>query len=109
MRVPRGWFSEEVTVRPYTGSGPYGDAFGEPFTVKANVDSRRVLVRSADGEEVVGEATFHLPPTLPDGTDPLVRVPEQSEITYRGRTGIAQTVKPHTVRGRVIYVSVTST
>lgn len=109
MIVPGYWFSEEVQVRPFSGSGAYGDVFGEPFEVRANVDSRRALVRSADGEEVVGEATFHLPPTLPDGRPTDVAVPEQSEVTYRGRTGVALTVKAHTARGRVVYVTVTST
>lgn len=109
MRIPPGWFAEDVTVRPFSGSGPYGDAFGEPFTTKGNVDSRRVLTRNGDGEDLVGESTIHLPPVLPDGTETLDAVPEQSEVTYRERTGVALVVKPYTVRGRLVYVAVTTT
>lgn len=108
MKIPSKWFVEDIQVRPYGGSGAYGDQFGEPFTAYGNVDSRRVLVRGSDGEEVVGEATIHLPPTL-DGQDTLAVVPEQSELTYRNRTGVALTVKPYTIRGRVVYVEVTTT
>lgn len=109
MKIPRGWFAEEVTVRPYGGSGAYGDVFAAEFTAQVNVDSRRVLMTGPTGENVVGESTVHFPPTLPDGRDTLAAVPEQSEVTYRGRTGVAMTVKPFTVRGRVVYVAVTTT
>ena len=108
-RIPGYWFVEEIEIRPFGGSGAYGDVFGETFTARGNVDSRRVLVRGAEGENVVGESTIHLPPHLDDGSDTLDAIPEQSEVTYRGRPGVVLTVKPITARGQVMYIEVTTT
>ncbi|MBF8186323.1 hypothetical protein ITP53_11295 [Nonomuraea sp. K274] len=68
----------DVQIEPYMGSGAYGPVYAAPVTVRALVDGRRRLVRSAEGSEVVSETTLRVrlgvtcPPlsrvTLPDGT-----------------------------------------
>lgn len=81
MRSIPAWLyrkaGEDITVEPYLGAGPFGDAYGPPVTVRAIVDAKRRLVRSATGEQVVSETTAHCPLS--------VDVPTDSRVTIRGQ------------------------
>lgn len=76
---------EDIEVEPYLGSGTYGDSYGPPVTVRAIVDDKRKLVRSASGEQVVAETTLVCPLSSPD-------IPTDSRVTLRGRTTTVITV-----------------
>jgi hypothetical protein len=79
-----------VIVRPFLGSGPYGDGFGDPTVHRAFVEDRRRLVRSASGEEVTSETTVY--------SGPEVAVPVGSQVTAWAGT-------PHERTARVITTS----
>lgn len=83
-----GWLPHSITVRPYLGTGPYGDVLGEPVVIgRAYVEDRRRLVRSADGDELISETTIH--------TGPDEHIPVRSLVTVWATT-------PHERTGRVI-------
>ena len=48
----------KVTVKPFLGSGPYGDVYGDPVEVRCFRDERRQIVRNANGDEVVSEVSI---------------------------------------------------
>jgi hypothetical protein len=48
-----------VTVEPQLGEGSTGDVYGPAESVLGFLDYERKLVRSAEGAEVVSEATFY--------------------------------------------------
>jgi hypothetical protein len=86
--IPAALLPHRITVRPYLGSGPYGDVFADPVTVRrAFVEDRRRLVRSADGDEVISETTVR--------TRPGEHIPVRSLVTVWAGT-------PHERTGRVI-------
>lgn len=77
-----------IIVRPYLGTGPYGDVFGDPVVVRrVFVEDRRRLVRSTTGEEVISETTVR--------TRPQVHIPIGSQVTVWPGT-------PHERTARVI-------
>ena len=65
MQLPAAPLPHTVIVHPYTGTGPYGDAFVAPVTVRAFVEDRRRLVLTASGKEVISETTVYTGPDLP--------------------------------------------
>lgn len=89
-----------ATVKPYVGSGAYGDRYGDPVTVAGYYEGRRQLVRDASGSEAVSEGTFYTDPvgteqTLLDGTTVTVpEIPAGSQVTVLGRKTHAITVTP---------------
>jgi hypothetical protein len=61
VRIPRALLPHTIKVEAYLGSGPYGDAWDEPVTIRhAQVDDKRRVVRAPDGSEVVSETTVRL-------------------------------------------------
>lgn len=72
-------------MRPHTGSGPYGDMFGEPVNVRAFVEDGRRLVVAASGEEVISETTVYtgLDPAVPVGSAVTVWQGTSQERTAR--------------------------
>lgn len=68
---------QDVTIEPFLGTGTFGDVWGPPVPVRALVDNRRRLVRTASGSEVTSETTLRMQlsetcpvgsrVTLPDG------------------------------------------
>jgi hypothetical protein len=90
VQVPTALLPHIITVRPFLGSGPYGDVFGDPVTYRAFAEDRRRLVRSASGEEVTSETTIH--------TGPDAVVPVGSQVTVWADT-------PHERTARVITTS----
>lgn len=68
--IPDGFLVHEAEIQKYTGTGARGDIFAAPVTIRCIIDSKRRLVRSLDGKEVVSEATVitrreHLPLCVP--------------------------------------------
>ncbi|GII98385.1 hypothetical protein CLV28_0708 [Sediminihabitans luteus] len=68
------FYDQEITVRPYLGSGAYGDTYGAPVTVIVLLDESATLVRDRTGAEVVASATASTGPDAPDA-------PPGSEVT----------------------------
>lgn len=85
MQFPATLLPHSVTVRPYQGSGPYGDVFGDPVGHRAFVEDRRRLVVSASGEEVISETTVY--------TGPDVAVPPGSRVTVWASTPYERTAR----------------
>jgi hypothetical protein len=88
VRIPAVLLPHTITVRPYLGTGPYGDVFGDPVIVRRTfVEDRRRLVRTATGEEVISETTVR--------TRPREHIPIGSQVTVWHGT-------PHERTARVI-------
>ena len=103
-----------VTVESYTGDGAYGPNFEAPVTVKVNVDQTRRLVRNTAGDEVVSEATLAVHPAPRDEAtgellDAGTLFAPESRVTIDGRAARVIGVKPNTVRGRIVFLKVTTT
>ncbi len=64
MQFSAALLPHTVTVRPYEGTSPYGEVFGDPVTHRAFVEDRRRLVISASGEEVISETTVYIGPDV---------------------------------------------
>jgi hypothetical protein len=114
MKIRRSLLKDLVSVETYSGEGAYGPIFAASVTVKVNVDQTRRLVRNPAGDEVVSEATFAVHPQPRDeATGELLDVATlfapESAVTIAGRLAKVIGVKPNTMRGRIVYVSVTVT
>lgn len=57
--IPGFLLRHKITVEPLLGDGPYGEQYGPPVEVPCWLDSKRRLVRNADGDEVVSETTAY--------------------------------------------------
>ena len=90
MQFPAVLLPHTIIVRPYLGSGPYLDRFGEPVGHPAYIEDGRRLVVSANGNEVISETTVYTGPNVP--------VPVGSMVTVWQAT-------PHERTARVITVS----
>jgi len=114
VKIRRSLLKDLVTVESYTGDGAYGPNFDAPVTVKVNVDQTRRLVRNTAGDEVVSEATLAVHPQPRDETsgellDATTLFTPETRVTIAGRAAKVISVKPNTVRGHNVYVSVTVT
>lgn len=117
MRVRRSLLKDKVTVSTYSGEGAYGAVTADPVEVFCNIDETRRLVRDANGDETVSEATLTLHPrtrTVPtDGPtgqrtiDPATVFTPESPVVIRGRTTRVIAAKVHTLRGQTAMVEVT--
>lgn len=75
------WFVDTITVEPFTGTSGYGvDQFSAPQQVTGFLEAARKLVRSANGDQIISEATFY--------TDKanVNLFPANSRVTYPGVT-----------------------
>lgn len=70
MRIPSRLLPHTILLKPYLGSGAYGDVWGDPITVeRANVEQTNRLVRTTDSREVVSSTTVYLEPRdVPEGS-----------------------------------------
>lgn len=113
MRLRAGWFRDPVVVATATGAGAYGTTLAEPITVYGDVSGDASMVRNAVGVEVLSQQSMRFPPAAATDTgrtvDPLQVFTPESEVTVRGQTALVVRVKPHTVRGAVVYVTVLTT
>lgn len=113
MRVRQSLLKDQVTVSTYTGEGAYGPVVAAPVTVWCNIDETRRLVRDANGDEAVAEATLTLHPRArivgagQSTVDPAAVFTPESPVTIRGRTTRVLAVKAHTIRGNTAMVEVT--
>jgi hypothetical protein len=88
VQIPAVLLPHTITVRPYLGTGPYGDVFGDPVVIRrVFVEDRRRLVRTTTGEEVICETIVR--------TRPHVHIPIGSQVTVWQET-------PHERAGRVV-------
>lgn len=96
MRMPGYLLRDRVTIRPFAGSGSFGDTFGAPVgPLKANVTPTRGVVAGPSGEEVALAAK-------------AVMRPEDAEtaaaggtLTWKGTEYRIASSMPLTVRGAV--------
>jgi hypothetical protein len=114
VKIRRSLLKDLVVVETYTGDGSYGPVFEAPVTVKVNVDQTRRLVRNTAGDEVVSEATLAVHPAPRDETtglllDATTLFAPESRVTIDGRVARVIGVKPNTVRGRIVFLKVTTT
>lgn len=118
MKIRRSLLKDTVTVATYSGEGAYGTAYAEEVSALVNVDATRRLVRNANGDETVAEATIQAHPTTrlvdtngqPAGTaDPLILFAPESKVTLPGREtpSTVLAAKANTLRGRTIFVEIT--
>ena len=118
MKIRRSLLKDQVQVASYSGEGAYGPVYVAAVRVWCNVDATRRLVRDANGDEAVSEATLQLHPqtrTVPDDpaaqagvVDPLAVFTPESQVTLPdGRTTKVMTAKADTMRGRPGLVEVT--
>ena len=62
MKIRRSMLKDAVSVQTFSGEGAYGPVYASAVTVSCNIDPTRRLVRSANGEEAVSEATLLVHP-----------------------------------------------
>jgi hypothetical protein len=70
-------------------------------SVRCSIDATRRLVRTAEGEEVVSEATLAVHPN-----DEAAFLPE-SRVTIAGRASRVLAASPQTFRGGTVFLAVT--
>lgn len=100
MKLRRSLLKDTVTVTTLAGSGAYGPSFSDPLVIACDIDETRRLVRDSGGAEVVSDARLHIHP------DDAAAFTPDSGVQIRGRAAIVLTVKPHTLRGRTVYIEV---
>lgn len=103
MKIPQKWWVEPVIVQTYLGTNANGPNLAAEQNVFGNIQSATKLVIKADGVEVNSEMTLRFPPSA-DG----IFTP-QSLVTVQGRAAIVLVVKPHAVRGQLVYIEVATT
>lgn len=92
------YFTDEVTVEPFLGSGAYGPQFGDAETVSCRVQAGRKLVRDATGAEVVSEVTIYARLTE--------NITVESRITIDGKQSTVVAVKKHRGSPRIAHLEV---
>lgn len=100
MKIRRSLLKDVVEVRSFSGETAYGPSYADPVDVACNVDAKRRLVRSSDGEQVVSEVTLHAHPEAADLFTP------ESQVTVLGKETQVIDAKTHTLRGKAVYVEV---
>lgn len=93
MKLPPLLFKNTVTVEPSIGETGMGKKFGSPVTVKCRVISRRRLVKSGTGEDLVSDATIQADADAP--------IDLGARVTLDGRKLSAiQVLKPEALNGK---------
>lgn len=78
MRIPASLLQETLTIRPYLGEGAYGPIWGEPQTVRGQIEPGFRVVTDRHGQEVVASAVAFV--------QPGVQVGPESMVTWEGQT-----------------------
>lgn len=91
---------DTVTVETYAGDGSYGPVYAEPVTVPCNINAKRRLVRNANGDEAVSEATLTVHP------DDVPVFTLETRLTIAGRASTVLSVAPMTFRGCMSHAEV---
>lgn len=100
MRIRRSLLKDSVSVQSYAGDGAYGPTYSAAVTVPCNVEATRRLVRNADGDEVVSEATIYV---HPDDADYFI---PESLVTFDARDSRVLAVSAKHVRGTTSHAEV---
>jgi hypothetical protein len=79
VSIPSHLKVHKATVKPYLGSGPYGDQFGTPYDLPCYFEQQRRIVTSQSGDQAVSEGTVYA-----DLTDPTIQT--GSEVSVNGYT-----------------------
>lgn len=95
MRIPGFMLRQSVSVRPYLGTGAYGDQWGDSFTVRCRIEPRNELIRDSAGNETVASAKMY--------TAPGVAITPQSEVTWNGVVYDVMSVMPEPGPGGNIH------
>lgn len=107
MRIPPHELTEPVTVKTYLGPGPRGATYSPAVTTVCQYDGSRKVVKNRTGDDVVAETTLRLDPS--QGVDVEAVFLPESMVSVRGRDARVITSKPYIMRGRLIYLEVTTT
>lgn len=57
--IPAYLLVHTVTVKPYEGSGAYGDVYGASFTLPCYVEQERRVVRGPEGDDVISQTQVY--------------------------------------------------
>lgn len=111
VRLPTRHLRDRAKIRTYRGQGVRGKVLDPEVELWSAASGERSLVRNAEGEEVVSELKLLLPPAarLTDGSgvvDTLAVFAQGSEVEALGHRGQVVKAKPHTLRGKTVYVEV---
>jgi hypothetical protein len=101
VRPSPALFRDSVSVEAYTGDGAYGPVYAAAATVLCKLSYVRQLVRDANGDEAVSEATLYVRPA-----DSAAFVPE-SRLTIGAYTTTVLGVSPQGRPGETDLVKVT--
>lgn len=98
MKIPKFLCRNEVTIKPYSGSGAYGPVYGNEYTAKCYVELKRKMIRNNEGDEIVANG----PVIFRDEID----IPIKSELTWKGKTYVVQASIPYQTYGRFHHIEV---
>lgn len=87
------WWVDTVQVETYQGETPNGPQWAAAVSVPCFVDETLRLVRTRDGDEVASGSTVFADASW------LATFPEQSRVTYDGRTSTVITCETLTTEG----------
>jgi hypothetical protein len=80
-----GWYTHQVTVERFIGTGAFGDSYAAQDVVLMAVDDKRRLVRAADGSQVVSETSVAHPLGI-------TAIPPRSKVTLPATFGGRRTI-----------------
>lgn len=111
VRLPARHLRDRAKVRTHEGQGVRGKVLATEVEVWTAASGERSLVRNAEGAEVVSELKLLVTPRarLTDRSgdvDALALFAQGSEVEALGHRGEVVKAKPHTLRGRTVYVEV---
>lgn len=101
MKIRRSMLKDTVSVETYGGDGAYGPVYAAAKAIQCNIEAARRLVRNANGDQVVSEATLYVHPY-----DAAAFIAE-SLVTIDGRASRILAASSQTFRGRTSYLKVT--
>mgnify|MGYP007075790353 CR=1 FL=1 len=79
MPIPTASLPHRITVEPHTGTTGTGEpVYGAPMQLKARVVGKRRLITTAEGNNVLADATAQLRPDVG-------HIPTESRVTHQGR------------------------
>ena len=100
VKVRRSLLKDTVSVATYAGESAYGPVYADAITVPCSIDATRRLVRNANGDEAISEATLSVHPD-----DEAAFTPE-SAVTIEGRSSRVLATSPQRFRGKTVYLKV---
>ena len=100
MKIRRSLLKSTATVETYAGDGAYGPVYSAPVVVPCNVQMKRRLVRTANGDEAVDM------PVLTVHPDDVPAFTPETRLTIDGRASTVLSVAPMTFRGKMSHAEV---